>query len=98
MRLDQVWKAHEDEIVKRVYPKEGSRGVRKLLPHRTIGATNARAKKLRVHYHFAAPTVEPKGWGMPTHTLTEQLDCVRFNKWRGPVSGGPLVATIGRTA
>jgi hypothetical protein len=80
-----MWTDPEDEIVKRVYPEHGSRGVRKHLPHRTIGATNARAKKLRVRFRFAAPAVEPTGWGQPSTSLTEQLDCVRFRKWRYPV-------------
>lgn len=78
-----------------IYPKQGSRGVRKVLPHRTIGAVNARAKKLRVHYHFAAPTVEPSGWGLlPTTTLTEQLECVQLRKWRYPVQPRQVWAKV----
>jgi hypothetical protein len=37
--------AHEEEILRRVYPTEGSRGVHALLPHRAMGSIKVIAHK-----------------------------------------------------
>ena len=37
-----------------------------------------------------APAKREPLWPLPTHTLTEGLDCVRLRNWRGPVSREPL--------
>jgi hypothetical protein len=44
------------------------------------------------------PRAEKPTWALPAQDVLQQLECVRFRKWRGPVNAGPLVATIGRAA
>jgi hypothetical protein len=85
-------------VLRSLYPKHGSIGVHESLPHKTTAAIRAQAARLGIKSHCPPKQKTDEAWGLPAQDVLQQLECVRFRKWRGPVNAGPLVATIGRAA
>jgi len=89
------WQEWENRVIENVYPHLGAEGAHARLPHRGKAAVRAQAARLGIRSH-CPPKQKEEGWAVPAQDVLQQLECVRFRKWRGPVNAGPLVATIGR--
>jgi hypothetical protein len=98
--------AQEAEVIRRVYPSGGYPAVHRECPHLTERAVSSwawRHNVARVRGSKPRKKRERKPldvWSnLPAQDVLQQLECLRFRKWRGPVNTErPLVATIGRVA
>jgi len=93
-----AWTETELNILRSLYPLYGSLGVHESLPHKSIAAIRAQAARLVIRSPNPPKQKAEEAWGLPAQDVLQQLECLRFRKWRGPVNAGPLVATIGRAA
>ena len=61
MKRGPQWEQWEDDVIARLYPVEGWRGVKRELTHRTRGALSSRANKLGIQ---GAGEVFASAWGI----------------------------------
>lgn len=92
MKRGPQWEQWEDDVIARVYPVEGWRGVKRVLTHRTRGALSSRANKLGIQGQakFSRPRGASKKPG--TYLLPwpaeEIAACKLLRDWRGPTNLG----------
>ena len=86
------WTNEENEVMRDHYTK-GLEFVMTLLPERTAGSIRKQAGTLGLSKEHTSD--ESPHWPTPAMDLLQQLACVRFRNWRGPVNDGPLIWSLG---
>jgi hypothetical protein len=94
------WPKEEVALMLQHYAIEGAKGIRRRMRHRTLRSIQMKAIALGLSEDRpdSDPRVVDNFVGLPATSLTEQLECVRLRKWRGPINAGPLVPSLGRRA
>ena len=88
----RLWEEWEDDVIARIYPVEGWRGVKRALQHRTRGALSSRANKLGIkgQARFSRPrgaSKKPGTYLLPWPKADVEA-CQLLREWRGPTNLG----------
>jgi hypothetical protein len=92
------WPKEDVALMLQHYAIEGAKGIRRRLRHRTLRSIQMKAIALGLNDMREDSRVVDDFTNLPATSLTEQLECVRLRKWRGPVTATPLVPSLGRRA